>query len=66
MSFTSELLGCSLEDTVNGLAVYIAYYPIPTAILYDPSKYYVAKYTKQFYKANSIYLVYLLSGASRS
>lgn len=66
MSFTSALLGCSLEDTVNGLAAYIAYYPIPAAIFCDPSKHYVAKYTKQFCKANGIYLAYLLSGASRS
>lgn len=66
MSFTSALPGCSSEDTVNGLAAHIAYYPTPTAIFCDPSKHYVAKYTKQFCKANGIYLVYLPSGASRS
>lgn len=66
MSFTSALLGCSSEDTVDGLAAHIAYHPTPAAIFYGPSKYYVAKYTKQFCKANGIYLAYLLSGASRS
>lgn len=66
MSFASASLGCSSEDTVNGLAAHIAYYPTPAAIFCDPSKHYVAKYTKQFCKANGIYLAYLPSGASRS
>lgn len=65
MSFTSIVLGCSARDTVDRLAVYITYYPTLVAIFYDPGKYYVAKETRQFYKLNSIYLAYVLSGASK-
>lgn len=65
MSFTSIVLGCSARDTVDRLAVYIAYYPTLAAIFYDPGKHYVAKETRQFCKLNSIYLAYVLSGASR-
>lgn len=65
MSFTSIVLGCSARDTIDRLAVYIAYYPTLAAIFCDPGKYYVTKETRQFCKLNGIYLAYVLSGASR-